>query len=42
MDYVIKCGANYIGCDSNGKYIEYNGIANATKGIKERQIDMPE
>ena len=32
MEYVIKCGANYIGCDSNGKYVEYNGIANATRG----------
>lgn len=32
MEYVIKCGANYIGCDSNGKYIECKGIANATRG----------
>ena len=32
MQYVIKCGANYIGCDSNGKYIECKGIANATRG----------
>ena len=32
MEYVIKCGANYIGYDSNGKYVEYNSIANATRG----------
>lgn len=32
MDYVIKCGANYIGCDSNGKYIECKSITSATRG----------
>ena len=32
MEYVIKCGTNYIGCDSSGKYTEVTNIAQATKG----------
>ena len=32
MEYVIKMGSKYIGCDSSGKYVERNSIQNATRG----------
>lgn len=32
MEYVIKCGKNYIGYDSGGKYTEVTNITQAAKG----------
>ena len=32
MEYVIKCGKNYIGYDSCGKYTEVTSITQASKG----------
>lgn len=36
MDYVIRIGKNYIGCDNNGKYMETSDINKATKGAMHR------
>lgn len=32
MEYVIKCGKNYIGCGNGGKYTEVPSITQATRG----------
>ena len=40
MDYIIKCGSNYIGFDGNGRFTEVNSVNQAVHGSLHKLTNM--
>ena len=40
MEYVIKCGKNYVGFNGHGQYIEVTNIASAIKGSMHKMSNL--